>query len=88
MILYCHACNEAHQLTNGEVERIVYTLQGELGDYAIGGLPQLEDHEDAQRCLRSWLAASHDIEEYGEFTEAGVACRLRSTGILARDVAG
>jgi hypothetical protein len=88
MILYCHFCNETHQFSNGEVERIVYTLQGELGDYAIGGMPLVEQHEEAQRCLRSWLSASHDIEEYGEFAEAGVACRLRSTGVLRRDVTG
>lgn len=82
MRLYCHSCNETHRFTAGEVERIVYTLQGELGDWALGGLQKVEHHEDATRCLKGLLSASHDIEEYGEYTEAGVACRLR-TGIVA-----
>lgn len=78
MNLYCTSCHALHKFTATDVERIVYTLQGQLLTAAI----DLEQHNtnvymptDEPDCLKAVLQSSTSIEEYGEHVDATVDVR-------------
>ena len=79
MKLWCDQHNRAHTYTNGEVERIVYALSGEVasalcepdGDRIYAGM----DAWSRIPCPGDYLALSRSIEGYAEVTEAFLAGR-------------
>jgi hypothetical protein len=83
--LYCYACNDSHELTVGDRERLIYVLQaGELT-----AALQLDDalirEPDTYDCLLTWLELSHDLEGYAEHVEQAVLCRRDKAGARPGD---
>lgn len=77
MKLYCTDCNATHDFSAGEIERIVYALQGDLADALMkaDGLPWEGLPEESLECLESVLGGSYDSEVYQEWTQAHVERR-------------
>lgn len=69
MNIYCFSCHCLHKFTNGEAERVVYSLLAAVSDATISreesGIP--EDHVP---CLKDVWDDSHDPEGYLEWTDA------------------
>jgi hypothetical protein len=74
MLLYCLSCKHNHRFTNGEAERIIYTLQGMEWD-AVVSVKDEREYGDYD-CLRAILGLSHDSECYAEHTTNLVENRL------------
>lgn len=74
MTIYCQRCDRTHRFTAGDVERMLYTLQGALHDakQEPDALKYLDERGD---CLKDVLRSSHHIEEYLEHTTACVDAR-------------
>lgn len=82
MKLYCWKCKKVHQLTEGQVERILYAMQGELSDKAtVTPYDTLKEIGRAYPqgyffCLETHLGDSYDNESYGEHTNSLVELRI------------
>lgn len=55
MTLYCEKCGLCHQFTGGEVERMVYALQGMECHAGQQPEEQIQDPDDDFRCLEEVL---------------------------------
>lgn len=75
MKLFCNVCQELHQFTPGEVERIVYTLQGSRHDAVMTPLDSKIREYHKEYCLKSDLSMSYDGEGYSEHVYSLVESR-------------
>lgn len=76
MKLYCYKCCAVHEFTGGAIERLVYTLQGQLLD-AESELPRY-DFVTMEHfiCLSDHYAESLDADGYMEHCDNLRAARL------------
>lgn len=77
MILFCEPCNKCHAVTAGEVERMVYTYQGELLDAENSGV----NKHAKTWCILEVLSSSYSPECYLEHAQALLECRQAETSI-------
>ena len=74
MTLFCTCCGELHRYSPGDVERILYALQGAQADAYCEEAQGTEPFEEVA-CLTAWLDSSHDPEAYLEWTDGWVQRR-------------
>lgn len=82
MNLWCEACSCLHHFTDSELERVIYTLQGDLLDTTLIARQKHNEQEveamDVElACLKDVLDLSHDIEGYAEHVHGSIDCRKR-----------
>lgn len=78
MKLYCFYCNDLHEYTKEEAERIIYALVGLVADMSLEKLELAPDASPAigPPCLTAdTLRSSYDADEYYEHVEQGIECR-------------
>ena len=75
MILFCMRCVENHTFSPGEVEKIVYALQGLEADSNIEH--HVVDAQNPLVCLTSALGMAEDLECYAEHVEACIKGRKK-----------
>lgn len=74
--LVCSRCAELHPFTVGELERIVYALQGMEVDTRTAEAEKPHPWRAEEWCLREVLDLSRSVEGYGEYVEATHELRL------------
>lgn len=78
-LLYCWLHRDNHSFTQGEVEKIVYSLGAAETDAYLDGArdPEtaLTNPPPSPTCLQDALRSADNPEVYAEHVEQGVECR-------------
>lgn len=67
MRLFCARCETTHKFTTGQIERIIYVLQGEMVNCRVEGRSGPPDPFAKEDCLHDVLEmADPELGRYGE----------------------